>query len=235
MAARELRDLLVSLRDYDTPTVCNAIEVAQGKRGFSAFTRGTVVCPVPADAPIVGFARTARIAGLQPADESSELTRARRIEYFRHMASGAQPTVAVIEDTDYPDCVGAWWGEVHSAVHKGLGLVGAVTNGVVRDLDDLEPGFSLIAGSIGPSHGFCHVQDIGTPVEVFGLNVNDGDLVHADRHGALVIPEEVLPELQDCIETLLATERLILEPARQDGFDIDALEKAWADFEKART
>lgn len=228
-------DLLATLRDHDTPTVCNAIEVAQGKRGFSAFTRGTVVCPTPADAPIVGFARTARIAGLQPASENPKVTRARRIDYFRHMASGARPTVAVIEDTDYPDCVGAWWGEVHSAVHKGLELVGAITNGVVRDLDNLEPGFPVIAGSTGPSHGFCHVHDIGTPVEVFGLTVNDGDLVHADRHGALVIPEEVIPKLQASIDKLLATERLILEPARQAEFDVDALEKAWAEFEKART
>lgn len=235
MADRITNELLATLRGYDTPTVCNAIEVAQGKRGFSAFTRGTVVCPVPGDGPIVGFARTARIAGFHPADETTEATRARRMEYFRHMATGTRPAVAVIEDTDYPNCVAAWWGEVHTAVHKGLGLVGAVTNGAVRDLDSLEPGFAVIAGSVGPSHRFCHVREIGTPVDVFGLTVNDGDLVHADRHGALVIPQGVIPRLEASIRKLLATERIILEPARQEGFDIDALETAWAEFERSRT
>ena len=235
MQDKILSELLATLRDHDTPTVCNAIEVAQGKRGFAAFTRGTVVCATPGDGPIVGFAQTARIAGIHPADESPEATRARRIEYFRHMATGKQPAVAVIEDTDSPDCVAAWWGEVHTAVHKGLGMVGAVTNGVVRDLDTLEPGFPVVAGSIGPSHRFCHVRDIGTRVEVFGLTVEDGDLIHADRHGALVIPQEVIPRLQASIENLLATEQIILEPARRPGFDIDELERAWADFEKSRT
>ncbi|MDH3747606.1 MAG: RraA family protein [Gammaproteobacteria bacterium] len=228
-------NLLQTMRSFDTPTICNAIEVAQGQRGFSDFTKATLLCSAPEDPPIVGFARTAKIAGLNPPGEPLEEIRARRIAYFRSMAAGPRPAIAVVEDEDYPNCVAAWWGEVHSAVHKGLGMAGALTNGVMRDLGDMEPGFPVIAGSIGPSHSFSHVREFGTPVEVFGLSIKEGDLVHADRHGAAVVPPDVIPKLGAAIETLLASEQLILGPAREPGFDIEKLETAWTQFEKART
>ena len=230
-----LNDLLQTMRNCDTPTICNAIEVAQGQRGFNDFTKATMLCSAPADAPIVGFARTAMIAGRMPPDEPADEIRARRIEYFRSMAAGPRPALAVVEDIDGPNCVAAWWGEVHSAVHKGLGIAGALTNGLMRDLDDMEAGFPVIAGAIGPSHGFTHVREIGTPVEIFGLSIDEGDLVHADRHGAVVVPTEVVPGLAAAIETLLSSEQIILGPAREAGFDIEKLETAWAKFEKART
>ena len=228
-------ELLQLLQSVDTPTVCNAIEVAQGRRGFNRFTRGTMVHSKPGDPPIVGFARTAKIAGLEPPKEPADVIRARRMDYFRSMASGDGPTAAVIEDVDFPDCIAGWWGEVHVAVHKGLGLSGAVTNGVVRDLDVLDEGFPVLAGSIGPSHGFVHVVEIGTQVDIFGLSVAQGELIHADRHGALVIPEDVLPGLKAAIDKVIATENIVLGPARAPGFDIDRLEEVWAKFEAART
>ena len=228
-------DLLAVLRKVDTPTVCNAIEVAQGRRGFNEFTKGTMQHSRPGDPPTVGFARTAKIAGLAPPMEPAEEIRARRMAYFHAMAAGPQPSLAVVEDIDYPNCIAGWWGEVHVAVHKGLGLQGAVTNGVMRDLDVMDDGFPVLAGSIGVSHGFVHVVELGTEVSVFGLRVKQGDLVHADRHGALVIPPEVLPGLKQSIETVISLESIVLEPARRPDFDIEKLEQAWAAFEKART
>ncbi len=227
--------LLALLRQVDTPTVCNAIEVAQGKRGFNAFTRGTMLASHP-DAPaMVGYARTARIAAINPPDEPPEVIKARRMDYYRHMAGGSRPAIAVVEDIDFPNCIGAYWGEINTTVHKGFGLSGALTNGVMRDLGDLPEGFPVVAGSIGPSHGFVHVKEIATTVSVFGLQIADGDLVHADRHGALVIPAAVIPDLESAIRKLLETEKLVLEPARLDGFDFHAFEVAWSAFEKART
>lgn len=228
-------DLLALLRRVDTPTVCNAIEVAQGRRGFDNFTKATMLSSDPGAGVVVGFARTAQIAGKAPPEEPAEVIRARRLDYYRHMAGGPCPSVAVVEDVDYPDAVSAWWGEVHTAVHKGLGLQGAVTNGLMRDLGDLEPGFPVVAGSIGPSHAFVHVRTLGDPVEIMGMRVATGDLVHADRHGALVVPPEVVPQLQGAIGTLLDSEKVILGPAREEGFDIDKLLAAWRAFEKART
>lgn len=227
--------LLKLLQQVDTPTVCNAIEVAQGKRGFDAFTRGTMLASHP-DAPaMVGYARTARIAAVAPPSDAADVIKARRMAYYRHMAEGPRPSVAVIEDMDFPHCIGAYWGEINTTVHKGFGMSGALTNGVMRDLGDLPYGFPVVAGSIGPSHGFVHVKEVGTTVTIFGMQVADGDLIHADRHGALVIPPDVIPNLETAIRKLLDTEKLVLDPARQDGFDFDAFEAAWTAFENART
>lgn len=228
-------DLLALLRRVDTPTVCNAIEVAQGRRGFAGFTRGTMLCSAPEGGPVVGYAVTAKIAAIAPPTEPPEVIRARRLAYYRSMAAGPRPAVAVVEDIDFPACIGAFWGEINTTVHKGLGLAGALTNGVMRDLGDLAPGFPVVAGSVGPSHGFVHVREIGTPVTVFGLTVAPGDLVHADRHGAVVVPPEVVPHLVDAIAKMQTTERIVLDAARAPGFDIDAFEAAWRRFEAART
>ena len=227
--------LIELLEKVDTPTVCNAIEVVHGRRGFNQFTRGTMQHCRPGMPAMVGRARTARIAGLSPPMESDEIIKTRRLEYFRAMAREPGQTVAVIEDLDYPNCIAGWWGEVHVAVHKGLGLKGAITNGVMRDLDVIDDEFPILAGSIGPSHGFVHVRDIGVQVSIIGMQVNEDDFIHGDRHGALVIPEEVIPELEKAIGTVVANENLILGPARQPDFNIEKLEAAWANFEARRT
>jgi regulator of RNase E activity RraA len=227
--------LLKKLQSVDTPTVCNAIEVAQGQRGFNQFTKGTMLISSSEDVAMVGYARTAQIAALAPPKESASVIKQRRADYYQHMSEGPRPAIAVVEDIDYPHAIGAYWGEVNTTIHKAFGLGGALTNGVMRDLGDLPTGFPVVAGSIGPSHGFVHVRSVGQPVTIFGMHVVDGDLVHADRHGALVIPPEVIPLLEAAIDQLLTTEQLILGPARQEGFGLAEFEKAWAAFEKART
>ena len=227
--------LLDLMKSVDTPTVCNAIEVAQGRRGFNDFTRGTVICTEPEGGAMVGYARTASLSAIAPPTETPDVIRARRMDYYRYMAEAPKPAIAVVEDLDYPNAIGAYWGEINTTVHKGFGIAGTLTNGVVRDLGDLPKGYPVIAGSIGPSHGYVHVKTIGQPVRVFGLTVRDGDLVHADRHGALVVPTDIIPALGDAIRKLLATEKLVLDPARAEGFDFAAFEAAWTAFEKART
>ena len=227
--------LLTLLRSVDTPTVCNAIETAQGQRGFNAFTRGTVLASAPEGGAIVGYARTARIAARAPSPDPAGEVRTRRLGYYRHMSEGPRPAIAVVEDVDYPHAVGAYWGEVNTTVHKALGLSGALTNGVMRDLGDLPDGFPVIAGSIGPSHAFVHVVDYAAGARVFDLEIAEGDLVHADRHGALVIPEDVIGDLAAAIETLFRAERCILDPARKGPMSFAEFEAAWAAFEQART
>ena len=228
-------ELLKLLRSVDTPTVCNAIEVAQGKRGFSGFTRGTMICSDPEGVAMVGFAKTAKIAAVEPPTENQDIIKERRMNYYRYMSEVDGPMVTVIEDVDYPDCIGAYWGEINTKVHKGFGLSGALTNGVVRDLGDLAEDFPVVAGSVGPSHGFVHVREIDTPVNIFGMTVTPGELIHADRHGAVVIPNEVIPILKDSIHKLFASERLILDSAEKTEFSFDGFKKAWEDFEKSRT
>jgi regulator of RNase E activity RraA len=105
----------------------------------------------------------------------------------------------------------------------------------MRDLDVIDDGFPILAGSIGPSHGFVHVVELGRDVSIMDLQVQEDDLIHADRHGALVIPEDAIASLEQAIATVFANEALILGPARQPGFNIEKLEAAWADFEAKRT
>lgn len=228
------QDLLKLLCRVDTPTVCNAIEVAQGKRGFDDFTRGTMLASDPAGV-VVGYAATAKIAALAPPSQAPDVIRARRMAYYKMMAEAPQPSIAVIEDQDGANAIGAYWGEVNTTIHKGFGMSGALTNGVMRDLGDMAAGFPVIAGSIGPSHGFVHVTDLDCPVTVFGLTVRPGDLVHADRHGAVVVPPEVIGQIAGAIAKMQATEALVLGPAREPGFDFARFEAAWAAFEAART
>jgi regulator of RNase E activity RraA len=228
-------DLLDLLKTVDTPTVCNAIEVAAGRRGFNRFTRGTMLCSDPEGGAMVGYARTARISALAPPTEAPDLIKARRMDYYRYMSEGPRPAITVVEDVDYPNAIGAYWGEINTTVHKGFGLSGALTNGVMRDLGDLPDGFPVVAGSVGPSHGYVHVKEIGTPVKIFGLDIHPGELVHADRHGALVVPDADLPVLAAAIRKLLDTEQLVLGPAREPGFSFEKFEAAWNAFEKART
>lgn len=234
MADELTPDTLALLRGVDTPTICNAIEVIEGRRGFDRFTRGTLQASDPAGV-ILGRARTARIAALAPPAEPAEAVRARRMDYYRHMASGDGPRLAVVEDMDGAGAIGAFWGEVNTTIHKGFGLCGALTNGVMRDLGDMAPGFPVLAGSIGPSHGFVHVTEVAVPVTVFGLSVAPDDWVHADRHGAVVIPPDHLAALPAAIRKMQATEAIVLSAARAPGFNFATFETAWAAFERART
>ncbi|MEI8611960.1 RraA family protein [Enterovibrio sp. Hal110] len=229
---KTLYELLISV---DTLTVCNAIEVAQGKRGFNDFTRGTLQASAPENPAIVGYAKTAMIAALEPSRLPADDVKKLRMDYYRYMSEAPFPSLAVIEDLDFPDAIGAFWGEINTNVHKGFGLSGVLTNGVMRDLGDLPDEFLVLAGSVGPSHGFVHIESIGEPVNVFGLNVSHGDLIHADRHGAVVIPTDIIPLLADAIETLLRNEQIILKAAREEGFNFDRFEQAWAEFERVRT
>ena len=116
--------LLELLRRVDTPTVCNAIEVAQGKRGFNDFTRGTMQCSAPGEA-MVGYARTARIQAVNPPTEAPDVIKARRMAYYKYMAEGPRPGVAVVQDLDVPYAIDAASGEIYTNVHKAFGLSGA--------------------------------------------------------------------------------------------------------------
>jgi regulator of RNase E activity RraA len=105
----------------------------------------------------------------------------------------------------------------------------------MRDLGDLAADFPVVAGSIGPSHGFVHVQEIDTKISVLGMSVSPNDLIHADLHGAVVIPKDIISVLKDAINKLFASEKLILDPAQKNDFNFDSFKSAWEEFEKSRT
>lgn len=220
-------ETLAILRRTDTPTICNALEHVMGGRTAEGFTRTPVVCADVALPPVVGFARTARIRASSPAQKPAAEVRALRMQYYEYVSAGDGPNVVVIEDTDWPHCIGGFWGEMQVAQHKGLGVAGTVTNGVLRDLGMLDPGYQVIAGSIGPSHAFVHVTELDVPVTVFGMAVRPGDLIHADRHGGVVISTAHIEKMPAAVDIVMRKEVPILKAARAPGFTIEKLRAAW--------
>ncbi|MFP6808905.1 MAG: hypothetical protein VB957_17250 [Pseudomonadales bacterium] len=226
-------NVLAQLRTLDTPTVCNALELTSPERRDNGFTISHLICTRPELPPMVGFARTATISALAPDSVRGSAARDKRDAYYQYMGAGAQPTITVIQDMDGDKRgFGAWWGEVNSSIHKGLGSLGVITDGSVRDLPDIIEGFQMLAGSIGPSHAYIHVQEYECDIEIFGMKVRHGDLIHADQHGAVVIPIEAAAKVKAAAETIAANERVIIDAAKQPGFNMEMLRKAWADLEE---
>jgi regulator of RNase E activity RraA len=217
--------LVAELVAVDTPTICNALEHIFGRhlKGTEGFTRRPVVCAHPTLPPMVGYARTATVRGAAPSTRPPAEVKALRNAYYRMVAEGGAHRIVVIEDTDDVPGVGGFWGEVNTAIHKGLGLAGLITNGAIRDLDFVAPGFQMLAGCVNPSHAHVHVTAIGVPVTVFGLSVRPGDLLHADRHGAVIIPPEAVAELPAAIQLDRRKEAPILAAARAPGFTVEKL------------
>jgi regulator of RNase E activity RraA len=223
----ELTDeLRAELQSFDTPTVCNALESLAPKRRGYGFTTQPLICARPHLKPMVGLARTATIRAAHPGDLSGEAARALSDAYYAYVDAGPKPSVIVIQDLDDPRGYGAFWGEVNSAIHLGLGCVGLVTDGGVRDLPDIAEGFQMLAGRVIPSHAHVHVVDFARPVTVAGMRVRDGDLIHADQHGAVVIPHEAAAGVKAAAQQIQRRERVIIDAARQPGFNIDKLRAA---------
>ena len=215
-------DALEELRQFDTPTVCNALEIVAPQRRAYGYTTSPLVCPDP-DTVMVGYARTATIRANAPSGRSGADDLAVRVGYYRHVAAGPQPTITVIQDIDASPGYGAWWGEVNSSIHAGLGSLGVITNGSIRDLGEWAPGFGALAGSIGPSHAWVHVVEYDVAVTVHGMTVRPGDLIHADRHGAVVVPAGVAADIPAAAAKIAAAERVLIDAARSEGFSIDRL------------
>jgi len=226
-------ELLQALRAWDTPTICNALEIVAPERRAFGFTVEPLVAARPNLPPIVGYARTASIRARQPTTLDREAMKALRLAYYEYVAKGPLPSVVVIQDLDGPTRgYGAFWGEVQSNVHKGLGCLGGVTDGSIRDLDMLAPGFQLLAGRVGPSHAHVHLVAHGLSVNVAGMQVASGDLIHADRHGAVVIPLAVAEKVPAACELLGRKEAVILDAAKKPDFSFDILAKALAAAEE---
>ncbi len=216
-------DLIAELKSVDTPTVCNALEILVPERRGYGFTTRALVCTRPELGPVVGVARTATIRATHPSDSDQAQL---RDAYYSYIDRGPKPSVVVIQDLDDEPGYGSFWGEVNSNIHKGLGCDAVITNGSVRDLPDIAEGFHMWADRVGPSHAFVHVVDHSRPVTVAGMRVSDGDVIHADQHGAVVIPHEVCSQVKQAADLISRRERVVIAAAQQPGFDVEALRRA---------
>jgi hypothetical protein len=200
-------DDLEALAVWDTPTICNGLELIVPERRAIGFTTASMVAAVPEGKPMVGLARV----GFIRAKEPPRAPAADRLDWFDYVAGAIMPTIVVLQDLDDEPGYGAWWGEVHSNVHKALGSLGCVTNGSFRDTAMLAPGFQIVGGKVGPSHAHVHMVSFGQPVNVFGMNCAHDDVIHADAHGAVVIPADAVRKLPDAIDLIARREKVILD------------------------
>lgn len=210
------------LKQWDTPTICNGLELVVPERRAIGFTVQSLVPIEPKLPPIVGLARVGMIRAKEPPRGKV----ANRVDWYEYVADADLPTVILLQDLDDTPGYGAWWGEVHSTVHKALGAAGCVTNGSYRDLDAWAEGFQIIGGSVCPSHAHVHLVDFGKPVNIHGMNAGHDDVIHADRHGAVVVPADAVKKLPGAIELISRREKVILDVCRAPDFSPAKLREA---------
>lgn len=209
---------------FDTASVCNALEVLRPEYRSSGFTKSPLIAARPALKPVVGVARVARIKAAEP----SRGPVPDRISWYEYVAHSDLPTMVVIQDVDDSPGAGSFWGQVHSEVHKALGARGCVTNGSYRDTELLAEGFQILGGHVGPSHAHVHLVEYGEPVEVCGMRVAHGDIVHADYQGAVVIPADCVAGLAAAVDLVSRREKAILDVCRDPNFSLAKLKQALA-------
>jgi len=209
--------VLDALRGYDTPTMANAIETFDIRPRDTGFASHEVRCMFP-DLPVmVGYAATATMRARGEAQGDPE-------PLWRHVREVPGPRVVVVQDLDDPPAHGAMWGEVMATTFTALGCLGVVTDGCVRDLDEAhEIGFRFFARAAGVSHAYQRTESIGVPVTVGGLTVSPGDLLHADKHGVLLIPHEIAADLPAAADKVIESEQRFLSWVKSPDFDPDRM------------
>ncbi len=186
---------LLELKRWNTPTIYNGWEqITRHDSAADAFNLEETRDFMPQMGPMVGYAMTV-VCEPSQRRHKSELPNAWS-EYRRYIASLPGPKIVVVQDLDKPRVIGSFWGEVNANIHRALGCVGTITDGAVRDLDEMtNAGLKALARRLCVGHAHSWPVRWGCEVEVFGRHVMPGQLIHADKHGFLVIPEEDQPRL----------------------------------------
>jgi regulator of RNase E activity RraA len=214
-----------ALRKITSPSVANAIETFNARPRNTGFMSSQIRCLFPELGPLVGHAVTAIIRA-EPQPEQGH--RASTFGWWDFVLSIPAPRVVVVHDLDEPRGQGAQWGEVQANIHRALGCVGVVTDGSVRDLDEVRAlGFQFAAAHVSVSHAYVHMVDFGLPVKVGGLWVRPGDLIHADQHGAVTIPPDLAARIPDAVARVEADERKIISYCQSRDFTAGGLKELY--------
>jgi regulator of RNase E activity RraA len=212
------------LQSIDTPTVCNLIEMVAPERRGHGYTVQHLHCAFPDLPPMIGFAKTVTMRARDKVELGDYMPK--RLDYLDYVAAAPNPSWVIVQDLDEPAGHGAYWGEVMGNIHKALDCVGTICNGAVRDIPQIPAGFQMLAGSIAPSHAYVHVVDYGIDVTVHGMKVKSGDLIHADRHGAVVVPVDKIDAMKPAFDKLSQREAAIILAARE-GKGVAAIKAAY--------
>lgn len=206
------RQQLEELREFDTPTVWNALAGYKIRPNSEGFSYPGLLMRTPNKKPMVGYAATAKISGVEPPTaEQKEMM----FSYFGDVLETREPVIAVMQDVD-PQPIGSFWGEVQATTFMALGAAGTLTQGGVRDLSEVAAlGFYLFSTDIMVARAESHLVDRNCSVKICGMTINPGDLIHADQHGAIVIPLVIAPELIEACRRVETAELAVLEPCRK--------------------
>ena len=217
--------LLEPYRRLSTCVVASAIETFRVRLPNAGFADSRVRCMFPEYPPVVGYAATARIRTSNPPMQGPSYYF--RTEWWNEILRVPAPRIIVVEDLDNPPGLGAFVGEVHASILQALGGVALVTNGSVRDLPEVKAmGFRLFAGNIAVSHAYAHVFDFGGTVQIGGLKINPGDLVHADLHGVQTVPIEIAAEVPKKVGDIQELRQHFIGLCRSADFSLDSLRGA---------
>ena len=221
--------MIDALRKISSPSVANAIETFNVRPRDQGNMSSAVRTLFPELGPLVGYAVPCVIRAEQAPQQGH---RASTYGWWDYVLTIPAPRVIVVHDLDEPRGQGAQWGEVQANIHKALGCAGVITDGSVRDLDEVKAlGFQFAAAHVSVSHAYVHMVDFGLPVKVGGLWVKPGDLIHADQHGAVTIPADVADRIPEAVAKVEADERQIIAVCQSRDFTADKLKEL---FKKIR-
>ncbi len=210
--------LLRDLAQYDTPTICNVIELFEVRPRHTGYMDGRIRACFPVMAPIVGYASTAT---MRCAARSASAVYSSLDEQLRAFEEIPGTPIVVFQDLDDP-AVAATFGEIMCSTYQAFGAVGIVTSGAARDLDQVRRlGFPAFSNGAICSHGYSHIVDIHKPVRVGGLDVMPGDLIHADANGVTNIPLSIATEVAQAAADYAAAEAIILDFLKTGDRNVD--------------
>jgi 4-hydroxy-4-methyl-2-oxoglutarate aldolase len=214
--------ILDFLRSVDTCTVSNAIEAFNVRPRNEGFIQDSIFCQFPKMKPVIGYAVPGRIR--TSAQPIANLCYYHRVDWWQYVESLPSPKIIVLHDADRTPGIGAFVGEIHARISKALGCIGYVTNGAVRDLPALEAsGFQCFSGGTSVSHAYAHIIDFGEPVEIGGLKIEPGDLLHGDVHGVQTIPISIAEDLPKAVKCVLDRERELIQFCESPDFSLEKL------------
>jgi len=218
-------DTLAAIRRFDTCAIANAIEQFGVRMRNEGFTQPGLTCVTGGFSRVLGYAATCRVRTADPPMTGRPY--ADRTDWWDALRQLPYPRVAVIHAPESGQGAGSALGEVHAAILKALGCIGVITDGAVRDLEGIiDLGFPAFARGVTVSHAYSHMVDFGNPVEIFGLEIHQADLLYADCHGVIAIPRAVATELPAMAERMRATERRIIDICQSPDFSVERLRSA---------
>ena len=219
------RAVFQKLLKFDTCTVSNAIERLEGRlRNEGSVSGAAVHCIFPGLPPMLGYAATAKMRSTSPPVRGRAYHE--NMNWWRYLDTIPEPRVMVVEDADEHPGAGALVGELHALIGLAMNCIGYVSNGSVRDLPAVRAlGFHLFAGSVTVSHMYAHIAEFGVPVEIGGLNIQRGDLIHGDCHGVHTIPLSIAEDIPAMASEILREEKQIRELCQSPRFSLRRLEE----------